>query len=258
VNEQLQAIEAEYGKAAAAKALRTCERYTELLVGSMVHDLRSMLTHLKMNCYSLIESHPGDKPGSKSRRAAARVRSDLDFMELAIADMEVFARPVASERRPERLADVIAAALELACDNVRKSKLDPDAVNVKLDVPGVIVVEMARHQITLALANVLKNAFEAFLADGKLRAGSIQIEVVAVGDQVRITVRDDGMGMVEEESRGLLFFTPGRRNKSKQNSTGYGLPIAARNVAAHGGSIALESRGNEGTVVTIILPLSSL
>ena len=47
------------------------------------------------------------------------------------------------------------------------------------------------------------------------------------------------------------------RNKSKRQSTGYGLPIAARNVAAHGGLLRLESRENEGTTVTILLPRES-
>jgi hypothetical protein len=37
----------------------------------------------------------------------------------------------------------------------------------------------------------------------------------------------------------------------------YGLPIAARNVAAHGGLLRLESREDEGTTVTILLPRES-
>ncbi|NLY02758.1 MAG: hypothetical protein GXY83_42435 [Rhodopirellula sp.] len=44
MNLHLRAIESEYGKAAAVKALGSCDRYSELLEGSMVHDLRSILT----------------------------------------------------------------------------------------------------------------------------------------------------------------------------------------------------------------------
>jgi signal transduction histidine kinase len=105
--------------------------------------------------------------------------------------------------------------------------------------------------------NVFKNAFEAFMTGaGKLRAGRITVVVEAAGDVVRITVADNGMGLSEEEAQGLLMFTPGRRNKTKHHSTGYGLPIAARNVMAHGGLLTLESRENEGTAVTITLPLA--
>jgi signal transduction histidine kinase len=257
VNQHLKSIESEYGPAAAAKALRMCERYSELLIGSMVHDMRSVLTHLKSNCFALIGECSDGKANGRPRRAVTRVRSDLEFLEASITDMEAFTQPAPPDRRPERLAEVVAAALELARDNVRKAKLEPDAVTVKLDVPESIVVEMSRHQITMALSNVLKNAYEAFCGGGKLRPGNIGVEAAVVGDQVRITIRDDGMGMTEEEATGPLFFTPGRRNKTKRHSTGYGLPIAARNVAAHGGSMSLESRENEGTAVTVTLPLSS-
>lgn len=256
VNQHLQTIESEYGKAAATKALRMCERYSELLVGSMVHDLRSILTHLKTNCHSLIEETAGASK-TKARRTGTRVRNDLAFLEMTIHDMAAFTQPVSSERRPERLAVVVADALELARDNVRKAKLNPDNVTVQLDVPESIVVEISRHQIVMALANVLKNAFEAFVESGGLREGRIEISAALAGDHVAIVVRDNGQGMSDEEAHGPLLFTPGRRNKTKRQSTGYGLPIAARNFTAHGGTLALESRENEGTAVTMTLPLAT-
>lgn len=45
--------------------------------------------------------------------------------------------------------------------------------------------------------------------------------------------------------------SPGRRYKG----VGLGLPICKRIVELHGGSIGVESRVNEGTVVTIKIPL---
>jgi signal transduction histidine kinase len=71
---------------------------------------------------------------------------------------------------------------------------------------------------------------------------------------VTLRIEDTGQGICDEELRTPLLLTPGRRNKSKRQSTGYGLPIAARNVAAHGGILRLESREDEGTTVTIVLP----
>jgi signal transduction histidine kinase len=257
VSQHLQAIESEYGKAAAGKALRLCERYSELLIGSMVHDLRSILTHLKTNCFALIDESADSKTTGRPRRAVTRVRSDLEFLETAIGDMAAFTQPSPAEHRPERLAEIIAAAHDLARDNVRKVKLDPDAVTVSIDVPEPLVIDVGRHQIVMAVANVLKNAYEAFAATGgQLRTGHIHVEAALFGDFAKITIRDDGMGMSEEESQGPLLFTPGRRNKTKRHSTGYGLPIAARNIVAQGGSMSLDSRENEGTTVTLLLPLA--
>jgi signal transduction histidine kinase len=98
------------------------------------------------------------------------------------------------------LAVVVANALDLARDSVRKAKLDPDAVTVRVDVPESLVVEVATHQIAMALMNVLKNAFEAFVIGGTLHEGRIEIATALAGDHVNVVVRDDGQGMSEEEA----------------------------------------------------------
>lgn len=254
LNQHLQAIEAEHGKAAANQALRLCERYSELLVGSMVHDLRSIVTHLKTNCHSLIDASGGGKP----QRLGGRVHSDLQLLEKAIDDMHTFAQPLSGERHSAQLAAVVAEALEMARNNLRKIDLDPAGVSVELNVAESIVVEIARHQIMMALANVLKNAFEACLVPhGRPGEKRIEISAACCGNRVTIVVRDNGQGMSREEARVPLLFAPGRRNKTKKQSTGYGLPIAARNFAAHGGTLSIESQEDVGTAVTMSLPLVS-
>lgn len=256
VGQSLQAIEAEFGKAAASKAMRMCERHSELLVASMVHDLRSILTHLKTNCFALIDENQAG-PDTKRQKYVGRVRDNIEFLEMAVRDMATFARPVPPERRPERLVDVIAAALDLARNNVRRGKTDPDCVMVQVKVRSSIVVEIARNQIVLALANVLQNAFEAFMVSGgMLSDGRIRVTATLLDSLVELVIADDGMGLSDEEASALLLFTPGRRNKTKHYSTGYGLPIAARNLTAHGGSLSLDSKEDAGTTVTIRLPLA--
>jgi K+-sensing histidine kinase KdpD len=102
------------------------DRYTEMLVASFVHDLRSIMTHLQVNCYSLIEEVIADA-GSQAKRYGVRVRNDLQLLESSVEDMVTFTRPVSTERLPERLAVLVAEALELTRDSVRKAKLDPDS-----------------------------------------------------------------------------------------------------------------------------------
>ena len=71
------------------------------------------------------------------------------------------------------------------------------------------------------------------------------------------TVTDNGPGMNADELAVISAFLPGRRNYAKPFSTGFGLAIAARNIAAHGGKLALTSYEEIGTQVTIDLPLDS-
>lgn len=267
----LQRIEKRYGAAAAREASRLCERYTQLLVASMVHDLRSVLTHLKANTLSLL-AETTTPAGTRRARLPARVRDDLEFLERTVLDMEQFTEPLDAGRRPERLVDLLRAAQEIAVASVRANgEVDPGAVVASVDVPEHITVVVARHQVVTALANILKNAYEAFAGGWPRRTQAVagnagdagattdevsRIEITArrVGDHAELSIRDNGMGFAQEEADTLHLFTPGRRNKTKRNSTGYGLPNAARKIVSQGGSIHFDSQEGRGTVVTVRLP----
>ena len=93
-------------------------------------------------------------------------------------------------------------------------------------------------------------------SDGVLEPGVVSIVADRDPEVVTLTVSDNGTGMAEEDLRSVLAFEPSRRNKSKRFSTGFGLPIAHRNLAAHEATINLESEDNVGTTVTITLPLT--
>ena len=64
------------------------------------------------------------------------------------------------------------------------------------------------------------------------------------------------MGLSKEELEEVRRFVPGGTSK-KVHGTGFGLPIARRKVMDHGGTLNIESRVDQGTVVTITLPLEA-
>ncbi len=251
ISQRLEQLATQHGRRVAREARRICDRFGELVVGSMVHDLRTIQTYFIGHCHALIAE------GHKRRKAAVHVAQDLDFLHRTIADMEIYTRPIPSERRPERVTELLAAARDLAEENVRKAGGDPTQVTLRIEVSDQLVVEVARHLMVMALANILKNALEACLALGCDRAGQIQVTAAQQEGAVEIRIADNGIGMSHEEKIGWSEFIPGRRNKSKRLSTGYGLPIAVRNLAAHGGTLTLESTEDVETIVTIRIPVDS-
>lgn len=211
----------------------------------MVHDLRSILTYLRTHCQALIDE------GHKRRKAAVRVKDDIAFLERTIDDMAAFTRPAPNKRHRENLADLIAAAVDLAKENVGSKAA---AVKVEIAECDGVSVTVARHSIVMAMGNVIKNAIEACLT-ADVPEPCVRIDIQPSEEAVSVIVADNGVGMSEEEKRNCSLVVPGRRNKTKRFSTGYGLPIAARNLAAAGGTLMLTSRENEGTTVTMTLPL---
>lgn len=251
VEQQLHQLDRQFGPQAVKKARAACERYGELVAGPLVHDLRSILTHLKSSGAAVIAQAT---KSAAARRVTARLAADLTYLERVVEDMGRFTDPLPVERRRERLRDVVSEALRIAQENVKLAGYSLSPVLIQIDVPLALTVSIARHLIVLAVGNVLKNAYEAFAIDGKLRRGKISVTGRRQHDVVTIAIRDNGKGIVPGEVIGKTLFIPGRRNKSKMHSTGYGLPISRRNIAAHGGTLDISSGEGKGTLITMTLP----
>jgi len=105
------------------------------------------------------------------------------------------------------------------------------------------------------IMNLLSNAIK-FTPEG----GRVTLRAITDGHgQVRVSVRDSGVGMTEEEIMiAMLPFgqVDGGRSRMREG-TGLGLPIAKALVELHGGSLGIKSVKGEGTEVTLLLPPAS-
>ena len=112
-----------------------------------------------------------------------------------------------------------------------------------------VVIEASRPRLVQALTNILVNAVESYPEDAVLRP--IEITACVENRLVRMTIRDSGCGMSEENLRDALTLF----STSKANGTGFGLPLAVKIVESeHGGRLSLESAKGQGTSVHILLP----
>jgi len=86
--------------------------------------------------------------------------------------------------------------------------------------------------------------------------GKIEINAINDGDNARIIISDNGIGIPEEEIP-LIFNRFYRIDKARARGTGgsgLGLSIVKWIVDAHGGSISVKSAAGKGTDITINLP----
>jgi two-component system, OmpR family, phosphate regulon sensor histidine kinase PhoR len=122
-------------------------------------------------------------------------------------------------------------------------------IDVEDDVPIELAAEIDRKMIGRVLGNLIHNAIK-FTPD----RGRISITAVPSGDQITVSVADNGAGIPAEDLPRIFerFYKVDRaRGKS---GTGLGLAIARHVVEAHGGRIWAESVEGKGATFYFTLP----
>ncbi len=104
------------------------------------------------------------------------------------------------------------------------------------------------EKIKFALLNLLVNAIEAMEED----KGILNLKTYVKGNQCRIEIRDNGVGISKENLERLFepFFT------SKPTGTGLGLTNTQNIILSHGGSIRVKSEEGKGTNFIITFNLA--
>jgi signal transduction histidine kinase len=103
------------------------------------------------------------------------------------------------------------------------------------------------------LINLLDNAIKYTPSNGK-------VEVIADFDQKKIllVIKDTGVGIPEDDIHHVFdeFYRAENARFIEKEGTGLGLAITKKIIETYGGNITVESKVNEGTIFTIILPVS--
>ncbi len=235
---------------------RIVEKHFDMLVGGTVHNMRGLLTPIRHNVEelsALAKSGAIDK--RKLGQHARAIVTRLADLEQFLDDMRAYAQPIPTQRRRERLIDLVREAADAARAYFEALGHDAAAIELRFRVPESLSVEVARHQVLSVFTNLLRNAFEAFrpIQD---ETGPFWIAVSATLDidQVHILIEDNGVGFGEDDLRQIREFIPGNKTM-KHDGTGFGLPTARRYIEGHGGSLDIDSQIQAGTRVRIVLPI---
>ena len=103
-----------------------------------------------------------------------------------------------------------------------------------------------------AMQNLIDNAIK-FTSMG----GRIRVEYEVIGDQVRITVSDTGIGIAPIDQARLFekFYRVKRRGAESDHGTGLGLAIVKSIVERHHGKVGVESQLGKGSTFFFQIPL---
>lgn len=201
-----------------------------MMLAAISHDLRTMLTRLKLRA-EFIED------GEQQAKAIA----DLDEMQAMLDSTLAFARDDAAEE-PRTQTD-IAALVQSLCDDMADT-----GQPVSCSTAGRLAYVCAPGAIKRAVQNIVVNAIKYGV--------SASVEVRDETDRIEITVMDSGPGIPADRREDV--FRPFYRLETSRNretgGSGLGLAVARSIARRHGGDIVLEDAEGGGLTVRMSLP----
>ncbi|WP_374604827.1 sensor histidine kinase [Niveibacterium sp.] len=167
--------------------------------------------------------------------------------ELVASFKQVAVDRASSNRRSFRVAEVMDETLLMLRPTL---KLKP--YEVETTIESDLSMDSFPGPLGQVLTNLVNNAIVHGF-DGRTE-GRVRIEARADGEhQIRISVRDDGIGMSEAMQRRVFdpFFT----TKLGRGGSGLGMHIVHTIVTGLlGGTVELQSAEGQGTTVTLVVP----
>lgn len=136
------------------------------------------------------------------------------------------------------------------------NRVRPNAPNhtLSLDLqPDLPPIHADRDRLTQVASNLLNNAVKYSPTGGR-----VTVKTRAEGGEVRIEVRDEGLG-IPRDALETIFERYSRVDSVATKDipgTGLGLPIVRQIVQLHGGRVWAESELGRGSVFYVVLPLA--
>jgi two-component system, sporulation sensor kinase E len=215
-----------------------------LLAAGVAHELGNPLNSLTIHL-QLMERRLKKldaKHSAKLLDMLGVAQGEIKRLDLIIGQFLAAIRPTHPQLQRVQLNELIEESVKFLAPEITQGK-----VTVNLDLSNAVpAMPLDANQIKQGFYNLIRNACQA-MPEG----GTLAIASTATDFEVRLTFSDSGRGISTTNMSNLFqpFFT------TRKTGTGLGLLIVRRIIREHGGEIELESRENEGTKVTIYLPL---
>lgn len=216
---------------------------TGRLAAGIAHEVNNPLAGMINAVRSL---RTKDMPPAKRDEYLQIVEEGLHRIQVTVAKILQFT-PHKVSPQAVNIENVVRPVLALARHRVEKEQVE---VIARFPQEAAVVFGDP-YELQQALLNVLLNALDA-LEEAHRETPRIEVVTSVVEDEVHLLVRDNGVGMKEEDlPRAFdLFFT----TKEPGKGTGLGLATSHKILTDHGGRVDLRSRGGEGMDVEFVLP----
>jgi signal transduction histidine kinase len=233
----------------AAEKLRELSDLKSEFVSKVSHELRTPLTSIIGAADNLLDGIAGPL-AERPRSYLVRVKENSDRLLRLINELLDLSRIEAGKEEVHatrfRLDALIAETLETL-----KPLAEEHQVHVTASDRAPLALHADRDKLSRVLINLLDNGIK-FTPAG----GTVDLRVVPASGNVKLLVRDSGVGIAPGELERIFDkFHQVRRARGRRSGTGLGLAISRQLVEMHGGRLTVESTPGEGSTFIVELPV---
>ncbi len=225
------------------------DSYRKEFLGNVSHELKTPIFNIQGYISTLIDGGIHDdsinveylKRADKSVDRMIQIIDDLETIsQLEIGTLEL---DIEKYDLTQQLRDILEAL-----------ELQAKKQNIKLQLAKksdkTIYVKADKFRIRQVLVNLITNSIKYGVSNGKTL-----ITINLFDDQVIIEIKDNGIGIEEKHLARLFerFYRVDKGRSREQGGTGLGLAIVKHILEAHGETIDVSSKVNEGTIFTFTL-----
>jgi signal transduction histidine kinase len=228
--------------------LETASRHKSEFLANMSHELRTPLNAvigfsdvLQGRLFGDLNDKQAEYVAdihSSGRHLLALINDILDLSKIEAGRMDLQITSFA-------LSDVVQNSVALSRERATREGI---ALGLEVD-PDIGIIEGDERMLKQVLFNLLSNALK-FTATG----GHVGVSAHAVGDDVAVSVRDDGVGIAPADQARIFEEFQQVGTSHLQEGTGLGLAISRRFIELHGGTLRVESEPTLGSTFTFTLP----
>ena len=232
-------------------ALKKLETAKSMFVSMVAHEVKNPLAAIEGYLNVILSGLAGEDPErdrQMMRKALVRARTlrtmISELMNLTALETGNFVM----KRSPVDLGDIVAEAVE-SCEEKATGK----GIELSFKCNGDIEQVLADRKAMLSVCtNLIDNAIK-YTPD----KGHVGVCVDRDSLYAKVTVRDDGIGMTEEENGKAFdeFFRAKNEYTARVPGTGLGLSVVKRLVEMHQGRVTLKSSLGKGSTFTVLLPV---
>jgi signal transduction histidine kinase/ActR/RegA family two-component response regulator len=231
----------------ALKSAQDAARTKDEFLAVLGHELRNPLAPISSAMHLM--AMKGDDATRPERRIVERQLAHMKRLVDDLLDVSrITGRKLEIRRAPMRVGPWVEQAVDGLRGVVGRRRLavdlPPDAAQSWVEGDAVRLAQV--------LGNLLGNAIKFTGEDA-----TISVQARREGEQVAVTVADDGMGMQDEDLRRVfdLFYQAPQSQHRPSAGLGLGLPIVRSLVEMHGGTVEAHSDGpGQGSRFTVRLP----